>query len=115
MVDSKTAEKYRLLEIVRLERLLNAVWEKAVSGTGTAIDRALRIIDLQARIAGVYVAIHIGDTIMPGGSKSEVHMNMTDEERLRRIMTIFERVKAEREARGEVEELDMGLINERNK
>ena len=84
---------------MRLERLLNAVWEKAINGTGSAIDRALRIIDLQARIAGVYVAINIGDTIMPGGLKNEIHMQMTNEERLQRIMTIFERVKVEREAR----------------
>jgi len=83
---------------MRLERLLNAVWEKAINGTGTAIDRALRIIDLQARIAGVYVAINIGDTIMPGGLKNEVHMNLTDEERLQKIMAIIDRVKARREA-----------------
>lgn len=40
------------------KQLKNVVWEKAVSGTGTAIDRARRIIDLQARITGVYVAIN---------------------------------------------------------
>ena len=53
------AHRFRLLELARLDRLLQAIWEDAVKGKAGAVERAIRIIDLQARIAGVYVAINV--------------------------------------------------------
>lgn len=50
----RKAEEYRALQDERLNRLLQGVWPRAVMGRGFAIDRALRIIDMQNKLYGLY-------------------------------------------------------------
>lgn len=49
---------------------------------------------------------------MPGGSKNELHLQMTNEERANRIMEIFERAKAEKKAREKAGKLEVRPLAE---
>lgn len=53
------AKEYRELQLLRLEQLLKSVWALATSKVPdyNAIDRALKIIDQQARVSGLTQAI----------------------------------------------------------
>jgi hypothetical protein len=46
------ADQVRRLEVDRLDRLLGAIWEKAIAGDGEAIDRA-RIMKRRAELLGL--------------------------------------------------------------
>ena len=41
------------LESRRLERMLNAIWNDAIDGKSSAIDRALRIMERRAKLLGL--------------------------------------------------------------
>jgi hypothetical protein len=47
------AEKVRVLEVERLDRLMNGVWKRATDGDDFAIDRVLKIMDRRARLLGL--------------------------------------------------------------
>jgi hypothetical protein len=46
-------EGFVLLQLVRLDRMLNAIWNKVLDGDLAAIDRALKIMDRQAKLLGL--------------------------------------------------------------
>ena len=48
------AEEYRTLQDERLNRLLKAIWPKAMKGNVFAIDRVLRILDVENKLFGLY-------------------------------------------------------------
>lgn len=48
------ADRWRTLELSRLEAVLAALWDRAVAGDLPAIDRLVRVIELQARLAGAF-------------------------------------------------------------
>lgn len=54
-VPAMGVEELREVDSERLERLLLAVWQQAISGDLKAIDRALRILDQRARLLGLEV------------------------------------------------------------
>jgi DNA-binding CsgD family transcriptional regulator len=58
---------YRAIQNERLERLLLAVWQISLAGDLKAVDRALRILDQQARLLGLNVP-----------AKSEVDVTVTE-------------------------------------
>ena len=61
-------ESVRKLELERLDRLLLAVWHKAVNGDLGALDRALKIIAKRCEIEGVNAPVrvkHGGDDDSP--------------------------------------------------
>lgn len=43
----------REMEVIRLDALLHAVWDKALAGQGWAIDRALKIIHQKCQLLGL--------------------------------------------------------------
>jgi hypothetical protein len=47
------AEDLRRLELARLDRLMLAVWDKAIAGDGEAIDRCLRIMRRRSELLGL--------------------------------------------------------------
>jgi DNA-binding Lrp family transcriptional regulator len=42
------------LELTRLDRLQMAVWPEAINGDAQAIDRVLKIMDMRAKLLGLY-------------------------------------------------------------
>lgn len=49
----EAAEEVRTLELERLDRIMFAVWQKAIAGDSAAIDRVLRIMDRRAQYLGL--------------------------------------------------------------
>ena len=47
------ADDYRGLHLARLERTLRAIWPRVLNGDLLAIDRALRILEREARLLGL--------------------------------------------------------------
>jgi hypothetical protein len=64
---SRQAETYRRLEDARIERLLTAVWPRAMTGDLKANERAHRLIEAQVRLHGLAAPVRISPTI-PDGS-----------------------------------------------
>lgn len=50
---SEEVEEFRMIEGARLDRLQMAVWNRAVSGSESAINTVLRIMDRRARLFGL--------------------------------------------------------------
>jgi len=48
------ADRWRTLELSRLEAVLAALWDKAIEGDLPTIDRLVRIVELQARLVGAF-------------------------------------------------------------
>lgn len=57
----------RNLEHARLERLLSAVWPKAIAGDIRANDRAHKVIEAQCRLHGLFAPVKVAQTL-PDGS-----------------------------------------------
>jgi transposase-like protein len=51
---SETAREHVALELMRLDRMLMAVWADAITGNFAAIDRALKIMEQRARLLHLY-------------------------------------------------------------
>ena len=47
------ADEFRILHIARLEALLDGIWNAAREGKLGALDRAVKILDRQARLLGL--------------------------------------------------------------
>ena len=47
------AEELRAAELLRLDRLMMAVWPRATGGDMDAIDRAIKIMDRRSRLLGL--------------------------------------------------------------
>lgn len=56
------AAQYRQLELVRLDKLLAGIWDKAAGGDESAIDRALRIIAQRSKLLGLDMPIKVAPT-----------------------------------------------------
>lgn len=52
-VQADTVDEYRALTIDRLEALLAAVWDKAMTGDIHAVAAARRIVDAESRVLGL--------------------------------------------------------------
>ncbi len=69
------AKVLRQLDLQRLDRLMSALWAKAINGSNTSIDRCLKIIERRARIAG-YEVLMRGDE--DAGTPTEVYIVRED-------------------------------------
>lgn len=47
------AEDVRQLELLRLDAMLDGLWERARAGKATAVDRVLKIMERRARLLGL--------------------------------------------------------------
>ena len=56
------ADETRVLELERLDRLLNAIWDKATGGDLEAVDRALKIMERRAKFMGLDAPTKIAPT-----------------------------------------------------
>jgi hypothetical protein len=50
----ESAQQVLALELTRLDRMLMAVWPDAIQGDLPSIDKALKIMDMRARLLGLY-------------------------------------------------------------
>ena len=66
--NQERAAIYRMLVMARLDRLLTSVWNDAIGGDGVAFDRALKVIQMQAKIIGAFAPKRV--------DKRTVSMNM---------------------------------------
>jgi hypothetical protein len=70
------------LELQRLDRLLMGIWPEAITGDHQAIDRALKIEDMRAKLLGLYnrapqqddVRQQHGVIIIPAESSTEEYI-----------------------------------------
>ncbi len=62
VADQDAVDEARDMELMRLDRLLRAVWTKAVGGDLQAVDRALKISDARAKLLGMYRPMKIDIT-----------------------------------------------------
>jgi len=87
---AESAEAVTRLEIERLDRLLAAVWEKAMAGELAAIDRVLSIMARRAKLLG----IDLEKTTTPSVSLNNINVNakLSDHERALAIQSVLARV-----------------------
>ena len=91
------AEDVRALEIQRLDDLLQGLWNKAIGGNPQAIDRVLRIMERRALYLGLDEPKKQEITGPNGGAiqiEQTVDVNVSLEERNRRILAIVEQARA---------------------
>ena len=51
--NAETAEHLRDLQQVRIERMLQGLWSKAITGEEAAVDKALKLLQRQAKLFGL--------------------------------------------------------------
>lgn len=54
-----SVEEARALDILRLDRMIMAVWPDACGGLPAAIDRAVKLIDMRAKLIGEYAPVQV--------------------------------------------------------
>jgi len=104
--EDKTAEDVAILRYMhrtRLESLLMAVWNRALTGDTKAWDQALKLLDSEARFDGLNLPDKYAPTD-PAGEKP--YDPITDTERAARLEKILHdaRARRDREARISAEE-----------
>ncbi|HEX3052699.1 MAG TPA: hypothetical protein VHP83_18715 [Aggregatilineaceae bacterium] len=52
-VEETEAEELRIIEVARLDAILNAMYNKAINGDQGAVDRVLRIMERRAKLLGL--------------------------------------------------------------
>lgn len=85
------AEELRSLQYSRLERLLQAVWNSAIEGNHPAIDRALRILEREAKLLGLDAPAKVAPTTPEG---SDPYDSMSDAELAERIEKLLSKARA---------------------
>jgi len=60
------------LELTRLDRMLMGIWPAAINGDLQAIDRALKIEDMRAKLLGLYDRASQPDRLPPRGIEEGV-------------------------------------------
>ena len=60
------AEELRQLEEERLDRMQAGIWSTAIQGHLGSIDRVLKIMDLRARLLGLYAPVKQSQTTPDG-------------------------------------------------
>jgi hypothetical protein len=77
--DSALAEDYRGLHLARLERALRAIWPQCLAGDLFAIDRAVRILDREAKLLGLDAPTQV---TLTDGTRDALIDTIADLERL---------------------------------
>ena len=60
------AKQYRSLQMHRLELLLTATWDLAISGDLLAVDKARQLIDQKSKLMNLYAPTRIAQTTADG-------------------------------------------------
>lgn len=68
-------EQLRALQLARTERMLRAIWPNVIAGDLFAIDRALKILDRQARLLGLDAPTQVAVTEQ---SRDELMLLLSD-------------------------------------
>jgi hypothetical protein len=83
---AEPAAELRELELLRLDRMLQAIWDQVIRGNHGAVDRALRIGERRAKLLGLDAPQKIAPT-SPSGE--EEYGAAAERYRLRQIAAIF--------------------------
>ena len=54
-----STEEERALDLLRIDRMIMALWPDARSGIAAAVDRVAKLIDLRARLRGTYAPTQV--------------------------------------------------------
>jgi hypothetical protein len=84
-------DRHRALELARLDRAQNAIWNDVTNGRLEAIDRFLKISDRRARLLGMDKPIKIAHTDTEG---QDAAPPLSLDEAAQQLAAIFERAKA---------------------
>ncbi len=52
-------EEARALDVLRIEKMIMALWPDARSGIAAAVDRVVRLVDLRAKLLGTYAPTQV--------------------------------------------------------
>jgi len=78
---NEDASELRTLELQRLDKLLLALWGRAVKGDDAAVDRVLRVMERRAKLRGLDAPVQVSG---PGGGPIAVKATIEyDEDELR--------------------------------
>lgn len=55
----EAAEDVKKMEVKRLDRMLDALWDRAMAGDDKAVERILQIMDKRAKYLGLYAPIEV--------------------------------------------------------
>jgi hypothetical protein len=55
----ESAEQLRALELLRLDELLNALWDTAIAGDLRAVDRVLKVMERRAKLLGLDAPVKV--------------------------------------------------------
>ena len=83
------ADEVRMLEMERLNRLLLAVWPKAIEGEERAIDRALKIMEQRAKLLGLVGTGRPRATDQAKPSKPPARPSDDDPDRVAQILCVL--------------------------
>jgi hypothetical protein len=83
---AEPAAELRELELLRLDRMLQAIWEQVIRGSHGAVDRALRISESRRKLLGLDAPQKIAPTDPYG---EEEYGTAAERYRLRQIAAIF--------------------------
>lgn len=72
-------DEYKAVQEARLERIFVPVWRKALSGDLTAVDRAIRILERQARLHGLDAPAR---TELTGAHGGDIAISATDQRKV---------------------------------
>lgn len=78
------ASLYREKQLARTERMLMGIWQRTIKGDLHAIDRAIKLLERQAKLTGLDQPTKIAPT-NPEGTAAYNADNLSDAERAARI------------------------------
>lgn len=82
------------LEVRRLDRVLNGIWDKAIAGDLSAVDRVIKVMERRAKLLGLDKPERQEVSGLNGGPIETLEIGLTDEERARRIARILDAARA---------------------
>ncbi|MFP4137465.1 MAG: helix-turn-helix domain-containing protein [Halomonas sp.] len=84
------AEAVREMELARLDRLQQALWEQATDdGNHGAVDRLLRVMERRAKLLGLDAPQRVAPT-QPDGEQPWAPQYMSEEERAQRVLELLQ-------------------------
>lgn len=91
----ETGKEIITLEVERLDRMTEALWDKVIDGDTTAIEKNLKIMERRAKLLGLDSPTKIAPTDPSGKNPYD---GISEAERDQRIIAILEQAAAKRAA-----------------
>lgn len=88
--DEAEVSKLRRMQYMKLEQMVAALHNRAMRGDLNAVDRILKVFDMENKLFGAYILPTQAHTISGEVTEHHDYTGLSDEERLEQIRSIFE-------------------------